>query len=52
MADCASEDSRAKMVESTMLPQVIAMMKDSDADVRSTATNAIIKLAIYGMNFS
>jgi HEAT repeat protein len=47
-ADFPLGDLRAKIVESTALAKTIALLKDSDSDVRKAAIDAIIKLVVYG----
>jgi hypothetical protein len=49
-ADCPSDDTRSKIIESNVLSQIIAMLKDSDSDVRAAAIEAIFSLASHGMN--
>jgi hypothetical protein len=38
------------MIKSTMVPQIIAMLQDTNADARTAAIDTIVKLAVYGMN--
>jgi len=38
------------IIESTALPEIIALMKDENWEVRLTATNAISRLVRHGMN--
>jgi hypothetical protein len=50
LANYHSDDSRAKIVELNVLANTIALVKDSESDVRTAAIDAIIKFAVYSMN--
>jgi hypothetical protein len=50
LANRALDELRTKIVDSAAIVKTIALLKDYDSDVRSSAIKAVDGLVAYGMN--